>query len=423
MVREKIIENKIAVFAIILLVILDVALFGPMLYHQMRPESGSDFNGQRGHIEHVKKMMETKTITAPHFLFHLLVIGTYALEEGANAKALLPPQYRTKDFLIQLSGFIVTFIFYVLLSIILYSLIRSTFDSTISLKVSLFCVLIAICLMIVMPVNMFSLPSHQLYLGYIGINVYHSPTMVLLKPLSIMLFLCATQLFCDLPNYRFQTGTFRTGVYAILSTLAKPSYIICLLPAVFFLSIYRHFKKQRVDWKLMILGIVIPSALTLVWQYVFTYLLNILGKRQIIFSPFGVMSFYSSWLIPKFILSILFPLIIYFLYFEKAKRNIILNLSWLIFLIGTFYTYFMAEGGGRFSHGNFTWSGEISLFILFVISTSFFLHQNSSFILNKDSWKPNKKFLIGSGVFGMHLLSGILWYYVQLTSNPDSLWW
>jgi len=111
----------------------------------------------------------------------------------------------------------------------------------------------------------------------------------------------------------------------------------------------------------------------------------------------------------KFSLSILFPLVVYALYLKRACRNVHFNLAWLTFGIGAFYTYFVAESGWRFGHGNFTWSGQISLLILFISATVFFIAQNRPF-------KWSIRMVACTYIFALHLLCGLYWYYLHLTA-------
>jgi hypothetical protein len=191
----------------------------------------------------------------------------------------------------------------------------------------------------------------------------------------------------------------------------------------------KYVRKERVMWPVLVLGLSLPALVTLGWQYRFTYTSAAPGidnmPARIIFAPLGVYSFYSSWLLPKFIASILFPLAVYALYAKRATQDFALNLSWLIFLIGSFYAYFLAESGPRFASGNFLWSAQVALFILFVSSVVFLMRQ--------EIWargervaalKLSTRCVICIIVFGLHFVSGLGWYVVYLgTLNVQPPWW
>ena len=176
----------------------------------------------------------------------------------------------------------------------------------------------------------------------------------------------------------------------------------------------------------MILGIGIPATVMLGWQLYVNFVPNQISPSQyrVVFAPFKVFGHYSVSLFPKFLLSILFPLSVYVCYFKKAMRDIPLNLCWLVFLMGAFYTYFLAEGGSssRMFAGNFAWSGQITLFILLVASATFFIKQVRSYTCLGVSWKTHNRFYLCLGVFLPHLVSGVLFYYTYLIGQGRS-WW
>jgi hypothetical protein len=214
------------------------------------------------------------------------------------------------------------------------------------------------------------------------------------------------------------------AVLTIVSTLAKPNYVICLLPALFIWAPIARIRKQQVDWWLMG-GIVIPGVVVLAWQYYFTYASPTLAETAsgVLFAPFRVFGYQSSWLFPKFVLSILFPAAVYALYFKQARRSLALNFAWLGFVIGAAYTYMLAEDGTRMQHGNFAASGQITLLILFVVSTLFFVDQGQLVALSNPLKKPAyKAVLFCTAAFALHLGSGIVWYLIYLLTPDNPRW-
>jgi hypothetical protein len=82
----------------------------------------------------------------------------------------------------------------------------------------------------------------------------------------------------------------------------------------------------------------------------------------------------------------------------------------VIFGIGSFYGYFLAEDGISIYSGNFLWSTHITLFILFFQSVVFFLSQ-------KPLGKYNKLArIILWFVFCAQVVCGII-YYVHCFTN------
>ena len=281
---------------------------------------------------------------------------------------------------------------------------------------------LSISLLIIAPASIFTLYKKNLYFGYLGMSIYHNPTYILLKPLSLMLFIFSLQVGKPTANKSLGVSTILLAMcLTIFGILAKPNYIIALLPALGLFCLFRLFCKKPIDWKLSILGIFVPALLLLSWQYFATYTDEsvLTDRASIIFAPFLVYSREYDLLLLKFFLSILFPLTVYLIYFKIAKKDTLLNLAWLIFVFGIIYTYLFAETGVRLQDANFGWSGDITMFILFVCSTIFFLQQWLGRV--KEAPMVKTTFLPWAA-FSLHLLSGILWYFTHI-ADPIYPWW
>lgn len=230
-------------------------------------------------------------------------------------------------------------------------------------------VVIVLGLMIAGPISIFWLLDRRMYLGYIGITSYHNPSILLLKPFAMLQFIYASRLFT---NRKFSLGQISIAfVISLIATFVKPSFAICILPALGIVTLYYLAQKKPVDVRGLLFGLLVPMLGMLVWQFVIAYITD--QSAGIAFIPFGVVKVYSNYLLPKLVASILFPLFVSVLYIRRAVLDIRMMLGWLIFLFGAFLTYFFAETGQRFYDGNFGWSGEIALVILFITSTLFYL--------------------------------------------------
>jgi hypothetical protein len=230
-------------------------------------------------------------------------------------------------------------------------------------------VMIVLGLMIASPISVFWILDGQMYLGYIGITTYHNPSIILLKPLAILQFIYAYSMFTNRKFHWWQTGV--AFVVPLITTFVKPSFAICILPALGIMTLYYLAQKKPVDFRGLLVGLLIPMVGMLVWQFIITYISH--ESPGIAFMPFGVMEVFSKYLLPKLVASILFPLSVTILYFKRASLDVRMILSWLVFLFGALFTYFFAETGRRFYDDNFGWSGEIALVILFITSTLFYL--------------------------------------------------
>lgn len=395
------------VLAVSVLFLMVVGIFG-YVTHLTVSDQVTDYDE---HLEFAQSMVESGNVELPHFLYHALVILAH--------KSLSTQDFHTSETLVIVLG-------HLLLSLVVYVIFRSGFSESTSSPGALVSIVMTLSVMLVSPVTLFTLGRHNLYFGYIyPANVYHNPTIILLKPLALLLFFFAAKVFTRQSYGKGFRFVAILVVLTILSSLTKPNYIICLLPGAVLFAGYRGFRNQVVDWKCLILGIIVPAVAILGWQYYFTYTASseTLKSSQIILAPLKVVAHYSSGLFPKFILSMAFPLCVYGAYFRKAVHNIELNLSWGIFLIGAFYTYFLAEGGSRMYSGNFWWSGQITLFILFVMSTRFFILQEIRALTGRRLRRFSNAFVLCTLSFGMHLVSGVFWFALHLRGFKFVVHW
>jgi len=267
-----------------------------------------------------------------------------------------------------------------------------------------------VLLVVAPPALLFPFDQH-LYLGYLSTNVFHNPTILLLKPLALLSFAQAVAtLQRSSPRPRYQL--IACVLITVACALTKPSFTICILPALALLILLR-LRHHHPDWPMFLAGFIIPALLVLAAQYQLTYSAAQLpgvyqGSSAVILAPLAVMQNFSSWLTTKFCLSLLFPLTLVSCYYREARGDLPLQLAWIAFAIGTGYTYLLAESGPRMMQGNFTWSAQITLFILFVYSVRFLLANGTM----KSSDNRLKR-LICHSALAMHLLSGILFYLAE----------
>ena len=264
----------------------------------------------------------------------------------------------------------------------------------------------AVSLTIVAPLMVFVFWDKLFYLGYIGLSTYHNPTIRLLQPVALLSFLCAVRIVTS--NSNSWKMVLSSLLLIILSALIKPNYLLCILPALGLLVVFRLIWKKPVDWRLLIAGFLAPGILILLVQLWMNYILPGSENGSIMFSPLGVMNGYSGNLLPKFFLSILFPLAVLIFNFRRVFRDNTLMLAWVGFFAGVLQMYFLAEAGSRFGNGNFLWGAQTMLFILFVASARFLWHDT----LAKEK-VPGRSRTVVLVIYAAHILAGIA-YYVSL---------
>ncbi|WP_119065252.1 hypothetical protein [Aggregatilinea lenta] len=350
----------------------------------------------RFHVDLALKMKERVSIEAPHFLYHAFLILI----------KLIGPDFSRQDLasisivVMRLAAAVV--IFYLLLEV----LPRPT-----SYRAGLTAVVLSLVLLIVTPITLRTWEEGRMYLGYIGVNAMHNPTILMLAPFALLLGWISARIAFSPPD---RPGIRRDAVLAALlivfSTLSKPSYLLCLLPAVGIIALVRLLRHERLAWGPLIFGIGIPGVILLVWQYAFTYVIasDSLSESGIIWSPLTIMRTHAEGsLTDKFLLSIAFPALVYLLFFPAARRDRFFTLSTLTFVFGAGYTYLLAETGSRATDGNFIWSSQIALFIWFVAAVQFLLRRNYPLIFGRV-WRDRLRTLIVLAALGVHLFSGLV---------------
>jgi hypothetical protein len=383
-------RTRIPAWSIGLMSVILIGLFAPVIVTMIT--AGNDY---RAHIRFALIWEQTGFVNTPlpHFLYQLLLILLHRLLPAAD---------------IALVASLLSIICYLCLGLTLYVLLCHLLSSVWPRRNWLLPTIITAVLMLVAPVNILTWNSNNLYQGYVALHSYHNPTIVLLKPLALASFLFALKVF-DSQRASLRM-VFASGIITGLSVIAKPSYAICLLPALGLLTAYSLYRKRTVDWALL-LSIALPILEVLAWQLLYY---RASGAGGFVFAPLQIMSFYSpDGLLPRFFLSLLFPAAVLLLYFKAASSDVSLQLAWLTFAFGALCTYFLAETR-EWRDGNFIWSGQITLLILFIASALFLLRQNASLLaVRRFTWKFN----VCTVILALHFVSGVAFYLPHLGSE------
>lgn len=387
------------------LVLVVVALFTPVVYYVM-PQT-LDYPW---HIESARRIAEEGQYRLAHPAYQWLVILV--------RQALFLDDYT-------LAGHIAAVLCHVALSIVLYRLLLPAFGALSAERRAVAVALLALALMIVTPITLFR-PDNSFYWGYIFITVYHNPTYILLQPLTLLLF---WQIIAILHQDNVSVGQgVIVAALTALSTLAKPNYAVALLPALLLIVAYRMYRTRRFGLVWLLLSVFIPAFIVLAVQFSFNF---VSGPRdsQIMFVPFHFFANRPApiWVLPKFILSILFPLCVYLGHWRSARRELALNAAWLMFGIGAAYAYLLVEGlNGRVAGtGNWLWSAGITSFVLFVASTRFFFAHNQALLVSRHPRSYPRAFWIGCAALLLHVVGGMIWFslYAPAWQIPWGQFW
>jgi hypothetical protein len=227
-------------------------------------------------------------------------------------------------------------------------------------------VFLALSLTLVAPIMLLAPIDGKFYFGYIGMASYHNPTVHLLRPFALLSFYFSLRAFRNPKNPAWMVLLACAAMFA--GMLAKPNYGIALIPALGVMALWFLWKKRPLDWWMLIVGQVVPFLVCLAAQAVLIYISKDADPAGVMIAPFVVESHWSSYLPVKFLLSILFPLLVLATNWRAIQKSDEMILAWLAFFFSVVQLYLLAEAGGRIVDGNFRWGAQIALLILFATS-------------------------------------------------------
>lgn len=258
---------------------------------------------------------------------------------------------------------------------------------------------LALALLVATPVTFVSWPARNLYHGYVGLAVYHNPTMLLLAPLAIALWWLVA---------RAVGGTAVPAVALALltaaSALAKPSHLIALLPATVVAALAFNRAQVPPRWRTLAGAFALPSAVALGWQFILHF-----GGGGLAWAPLQAMTYRDASLLGRFALSALFPLVA-LAALPRAVLRPAVALAVLAFACGTAYAYLLAEAD-FVSARNFSWSAQSALLVLFVAVTRALLEAAS-----EPARGQHARLALCGGALLAHVVSGV--YFM---AHPT--WW
>jgi len=373
-----------------------IAFFTPLI--SKLSATGADYIP---HLKWASDIEQQGALILPHPLYHLLVIGVRHLLS---------------------IGFVDASTIVVVLSIFALAVLNfRILKSCCSLKTAL---LLSFCLLVVTPIQLLYFTDQHLYFGYIGITLYHSPTMLLLKPLSVIVFCCALKAADDPSQNTLKSGLL-FAIALFLCGISKPSFLMVVLPAfVMFLLVIQQLKPM-LKRPFIYCAFFLPIFSLLSLQFIQTYLQQNLSQgtgheeSHIVIMPFETMSHYSGFLIAKFFLSIAFPLAVFCCYPKASVKDKPMVFSLLCLLVGVILTYVFAESGYRMYSGNFWWSGQIGLYLIFLFSLMFLL-RNRLVLIGTMSGKI--KFYLCMLMFFFHTVFGLFFFKQELLMPYGQYW-
>lgn len=259
---------------------------------------------------------------------------------------------------------------------------------------------LALALLVATPVTFASWSARNLYHGYLGLAVYHNPTMLLLAPLALALSFAVGR---ALEGERVRWAVLLSLTLA--SALAKPSHLIALLPAAGLLTLAFLRGDRTPDWRRLALAVALPAVAVLAWQFSFHF-----SGGTLAFAPFAAMAYGDASLAGRFLLSALFPVVAFAAFPRLGAGRRVLALSVAAFAVGTAFAYLLAESDFVQAR-NFAWSAQSALLVLFAATARALLETTR----RPARWRGPRLALCGAAL-AAHVVCGL--YFL---AHPT--WW
>jgi hypothetical protein len=399
----------------LLVAVVGVVVFWPVFSRIGHTASYGDFGV---HVNVAREMAATGRLLIAWPVFHLATIAIHSILYHLGALVSFP---RAGELVIT-AAMVITLVG-------LYEWLASSLGSSLSSgwRASLTLMAVCVSLLIIGPINLFSVVDHDLYLGYLTPTSFHNPTYLVLKPLALLQFalvsgaLIPSRVVEPWSRWRWVL----TVVSSVLTPLAKPNYAVCLLPALGLLFAYDMISRARRPgsfglWRRITLGVVLPTVVVLAWQYLSTF-----GQPDtgLVFAPFRFVDSVSSDILPKTLASLAFPILASIALRPLVGPDRRLQLAWLAAGFAIAYYFLLDESGYRASSGNFGWSVQICLFLLFVIlvvqiAEQLRLRTDSSdrlvALLRRLAWP-----LVA---YSIQLSGGLIFFSIYFLGHSDRLW-
>jgi len=207
----------------------------------------------------------------------------------------------------------------------------------------------------------------------------------------------------------------------LCATAIKPNFLLAFsfaLLVVLILDFIRNFFDKKKFLNMIKMGTtVFPACAALLVQAVILY-----GPTDVGAAESGLIITWGATLLQDGVLALVmrivcglsFPIMIYIL--GRKKFDTQERFVYLMYLITFIQVHMLGESGARATHGNFTWGIYNSAYILLIYTIAFFVEHYSI-------KRSNEKIvcMIGWGVLGLHLVSGLIYFMLLLAGGPAYL--
>ncbi|MGJ3237467.1 MAG: hypothetical protein ACFE0Q_02060 [Anaerolineae bacterium] len=381
----------------------------------------------------------------PHFLYHVAVSLAYQLGGRVDVNN---------------AAVQVLVICFILTVGVIYWQLRAANRLPGGLPIVLISGVLSLALAIIMPINFFT--PENLYFGYLVPHVYHNPTMIIMKPLALVLFFLTLPIFFNSrPLSRW--WIIPLTLLTVSSMFAKPSFVIAFVPTlglICFVLIVRYIGEWAqvlrqpmlivrafayhdpnstetlprflqpcyINWPVLLGGIVLPTFIALAYQ-----MMTWTSSGGIGIDPLRVLFEWTlhyeenadQQLLYKFGMSLAFPSLVYLLHLPHTLKHFTFNLAWALVLVSAGYLYLLVDYT-VIAAGDFGWSVQIAVLILFIVAVRFILQHYEVIFTGGVTGRQAGVLALCTVIFALHGVAGIHWYRMHMSQYMEELlyiWW
>ena len=275
-------------------------------------------------------------------------------------------------------------------------------------RTAFLCTVLHLCCAIYVP--FFNI---QPYLGQSSPNIWHNPTLIMLRPLMLLFFILLGDVLQSAVDSGFSSEglrlTWKKGLFLcvllLLTNLAKPCFVQVFFPGIFFLMLIwlAVYRGKNLKLAFTLLAICLPSFFMLCFQLFKNFGSGEKSGAGIMIKPFYVAGLRTPFIPFSFLLLMAFPLVMLVITLRRRKLKPDEQLAGTMLLSGMLMWYLLAESGRRIKHGNFGWGYDSAVCLVW------FLAMRSYLELCSLKEKSRRETAIAAAVLGLHLISGLIY--------------
>ncbi len=246
----------------------------------------------------------------------------------------------------------------------------------------------------------------QHYIGYQNANMWHNSTYICMRLVAVFVLIKYIDIYKS-QKLNVKDWLIFAGLLAV-STAVKPSFLVVFAPAMAVALVIDLIKKVPFK-KVFVLGCTVFPALAVMALQSMVLFGGDTGNGYTI-KPFAALAQRGDHPKVTVILSILFPLVIFFAHIKDFYKDRLYSMGLLVWLWGFLEVFLFAETGQRSGDGNFLWGYSIALFVIF-LSSMIKLYKDFN-DMKKNAFSTSYV-VVATVLLVWHTISGI-WYWALL---------